>query len=70
VAKEINFPTFQLYNLSTRDLVLRQNDLGKHSIPERRGVTHRSEAEGEQKMFLYAQHVYAKLRNNIVIMQA
>jgi hypothetical protein len=35
-------------------LILRQNNLCEHSIPERRGITHGSEAKGKKKMHLYA----------------
>jgi len=51
--------TFQHFNFTTfqqENSVLRQHDAGKHSIPERRGITHRSEAQGKKKMTLYAQH--------------
>jgi len=59
--KAVNFATFQPYNLSTKRLVLRQHYFGKHGIPERRGITHWSEPEGKQEMFLYAQHCNTKL---------
>lgn len=39
-------------------LELRQRDLGEHSIPERRGVTHRSKPEGKVKLFFNAHHWY------------
>jgi len=33
---------------------LSQNDLSEHGIPERRSITHGSEAKGKKKMQLYA----------------
>jgi len=46
---------------------LREYDLSEHSIPERRGITHRSEAEGKEKMFLYAHNCYTKLSGIILL---
>jgi len=48
----------QHYNLSTlqpyNNLILSQNDFSEHGIPERRSITHGSEAKGKKKMQLYA----------------
>jgi hypothetical protein len=38
------------------ELELRQGDLREHSIPERRGITHRSKPKGEVKLFFNAHH--------------
>jgi len=44
--------------MTNRKLELRQDDLSEHSIPERRGVTHRSKPEGKVKLFFNAHHWY------------
>ena len=40
--------------LQSQKLILGEYDLIEHSIPERRSITHRSEAQGEIEVLLYA----------------
>jgi len=58
-----NTTTFQPYNLST-NLILRQDDLSEHGIPERRSITHGSEAQGKKKMPLYAHKLVLQKYSN------
>jgi hypothetical protein len=60
--------TFQLFNLATK-LVLCQHNLREHSIPERRSITHRSEAKGKKKMHLYAHNWICKIIVIVLNMQ-
>jgi hypothetical protein len=50
-------------------LILRQNNLSEHSIPERRSITHGSEAKGKKKMHLYAHNWIYKSRGIVSIIQ-
>lgn len=63
--------TLQPSNLTTFQqlLVLSEDDLGEHGIPERRSIAHRSEAKGKQEMFLYAHHWVVKFKRINVKMQ-
>lgn len=47
----------QLLQLLQLNLILRPHRIGKHIIPERRCITHGSEAEGKKKMQLNMKHI-------------
>jgi hypothetical protein len=64
--------TLQPSNVTTFQqlLILSEDDLGEHGVPERRSIAHRGKAQGKQEMFLYAHHWVVKFKRINVNMQA